>query len=90
MQRITEKMLELSLMRLNAITNSPTEPYTLNDDGKWTANIGNFHLSGAYGGYCGPYPKHSDWQCGCDVASLRAFQSGRAVSGVGCFGTRPN
>lgn len=52
MQRITEKMLELSLMRLNAITNSPSEPYTKNENGEYIANIGNFHLSSAYGGYC--------------------------------------
>ena len=39
-------------MRLNAITNSPSEPYTKNENGEYIANIGNFHLSGAYGGYC--------------------------------------
>lgn len=52
MQRITEKMLELSLMRLNAITNSPTSAYTKNEAGEFKTNPGHFHLSHAYGGVC--------------------------------------
>jgi hypothetical protein len=47
MQRITEAHLQAKIDRLNKITGSPAEPYT---DGK--ANIGNFHLSHAYGGVC--------------------------------------
>lgn len=47
MQRITEAHLQAKIDRLNKITNSPAEPYT---NGK--ANIGNFHLSHAYGGVC--------------------------------------
>jgi hypothetical protein len=52
MQRITEKMLELRMMRLNAITNSPTEAYTVDEYGQYKANPGHFHLSHAYGGVC--------------------------------------
>lgn len=45
MKRITEKELEAVVNRLNRITNSSLEPYI---DGK--AQIGNYHLSWAYGG----------------------------------------
>ena len=45
--RITEAMLQSRVDRLNKLTNSPAQPYT---NGK--ANIGNFHLSHAYGGVC--------------------------------------
>lgn len=48
--RITIKHLEGLVNRLNALTNSPQTPYTRLDGGV-TANIGNYHLSGAYGGY---------------------------------------
>jgi hypothetical protein len=47
MQRITEAHLQAKIDRLNRVTGSPAEPYT---DGK--ANIGNYHLSHAYGGVC--------------------------------------
>ena len=47
--RITNKDLAAVLSRINRETNSPLSPYTLTD-GKHTANIGNYHLSGAYGG----------------------------------------
>lgn len=47
MQRITEKHLKAIVDRLNTITGSPMKPYI---DGK--AQIGNYHLSHAYGGVC--------------------------------------
>jgi hypothetical protein len=51
MQRITDSMLEARVRRLNELTGSPKEPYSL-IDGKTVANVGNFHLSHAYGGVC--------------------------------------
>jgi hypothetical protein len=33
------------------MTKSPAEPYRT-VDGKAVANVGNYHISGAYGGYC--------------------------------------
>jgi hypothetical protein len=45
--RITDKDLESLARRLNEITNSPTVPYV---DG--VAQVGNFHISHAYGGVC--------------------------------------
>jgi hypothetical protein len=45
--RVTEKHLQAIVDRLNRITGSPTAPYI---DGK--AQIGNYHLSHAYGGVC--------------------------------------
>lgn len=51
MTRITEKHLEATINRINRITGSPEKPYST-IDGKFTANVGNYHLSGAYGGVC--------------------------------------
>ena len=50
MKRITEKDLANLCRRLNMITNSPLDPYTKGNDGKCTANIGNYHINYAYGG----------------------------------------
>ena len=50
MQTATLKMLESIVDRINKMTNNPIESYSRIDD-KFTANIGNYHLSGAYGGY---------------------------------------
>ena len=49
--RITDSMLEARVKRLNELTNSPATPYT-QADGRAVANVGNFHLSYAYGGVC--------------------------------------
>jgi len=48
--RVTEKQLEYKVKLINEITNSPLKPYTKNDEGKYKSNIGNYHLSHAYGG----------------------------------------
>jgi hypothetical protein len=51
-------MLERKVDYLNQITDSPPAPYTkVVDDSKmiktrYQANPGNYHLSGAYGGWC--------------------------------------
>jgi hypothetical protein len=47
MSRITDKHLQAKIDWLNKITGSPVAPYI---DGK--AQIGNYHLSHAYGGVC--------------------------------------
>lgn len=52
---ITKRELDAVVGRINALMNRPTEPYVkvVAQDGAVThaAQIGNFHLSGAYGGY---------------------------------------
>lgn len=48
--RVSIKDLEAIVARINRITGSPMEPYTRSSHGS-VANIGNYHLSGAYGGY---------------------------------------
>lgn len=48
--RITIKDLEAAVERLNRLTGNPPTPYTRSKDGSFTANIGNYHLSQAYGG----------------------------------------
>ncbi len=49
--RITLSNLEAVVKRINRITGMPLESYTRTGD-RFVANIGNYHLSGAYGGYC--------------------------------------
>lgn len=51
MQRITIKILKYLCERLNSLTNSPPTPYLRTAD-KLVAQIGNYHISQAYGGYC--------------------------------------
>ena len=51
METITKTVLDRKVEHLNRITNSPAEPYTRMDDGTLRANVGNYHLSSAYGGY---------------------------------------
>jgi hypothetical protein len=49
--RITRAFLEAKARTLNGMTKSPLEPYRT-VDGKAVANVGNYHVSGAYDGYC--------------------------------------
>lgn len=51
MNRITKKQLQSRIETINSILNRPVTPYTKQADGKLIANIGNFSLSQAYGGY---------------------------------------
>jgi hypothetical protein len=50
--RTTIKTLETLCRWINERTGSPLEPYTREEGGKFRANIGNYHLSQAYGGVC--------------------------------------
>lgn len=50
MSQITLGMLKAKIDYLNELTNSPLKPYS-EVDGKYKANIGNFHLYQAYGAY---------------------------------------
>lgn len=49
--RITMKNLEYQVERINKAMNSPAASYTRDKAGKLKANIGNYHLDGAYGGW---------------------------------------
>lgn len=49
MQRITDRDIKGALDRLNNVLGRSTEPYTKGEDGKYHANIGNFHVNSAYG-----------------------------------------
>ena len=51
MQRITEKQLENLADWINTLTNSPKEPWTRDENGL-RSNVGNYHISHAYGGVC--------------------------------------
>lgn len=57
--RTSIKTLETLCRWINERTGSPLEPYTKDADGNLRANIGNYHLSGAYGGVC-LHRMHSD------------------------------
>jgi hypothetical protein len=50
MQRMTVKCLEAKVAIINDMTDSPPEPYA-KVDGKYAAQVGCYHLNGAYGGY---------------------------------------
>jgi hypothetical protein len=51
-QRITLKFLQAQCERLNRLEGSPLESYSKDEStGKYSANIGNYHISQAYGGY---------------------------------------
>ena len=50
MERITQKQLQYLVDRINELTGNPMTPWTKTETGT-KANIGNYHLSGAYGGY---------------------------------------
>lgn len=52
MQRVTIKQLESLCEMLNRMTDSPMKPYERDEDGKLVAQIGNYHISQAYGGVC--------------------------------------
>jgi hypothetical protein len=49
--RITRSFLEAKAATINRMTNSPVESSRM-VNGKYRANVGNYHISGAYGGYC--------------------------------------
>jgi hypothetical protein len=50
--RITRKHLEAIVSRLNTLCGTPHDSYTRDEDtGKIKANIGNFHLDDAHGGW---------------------------------------
>jgi hypothetical protein len=48
MNRITDKQLDALCDYLNKITGNPITPY----NGHGRANVGNYHISHAYGGVC--------------------------------------
>jgi len=50
--RVTTKQLEALAARINELTSSPAAPWTRDKSGALRANVGNYHLSGAYGGVC--------------------------------------
>lgn len=52
MRRINVVNLENLCSTINRTTDSPLVPYTKDKDGKYIANVGNYHIEGAYGGYC--------------------------------------
>ena len=49
--RITIKHLDAKADTINRMTNSPVES-SQRVDGRYCANVGNYHISRAYGGYC--------------------------------------
>lgn len=49
--KITIKDLEAVCNRINVMTKSPLTPYAKDDNGKLVGLVGNYHLSGAYGGF---------------------------------------
>ena len=48
--RITEKDLERLVAQINELSGYEKQPHTLLENGKYQANIGNYHLDYAYSG----------------------------------------
>lgn len=67
MNRITKKQLEARIETINSILGVPSTPYTMQEDGTRSANIGNFHLSQAYGGYCAAVLVNDEGGCSSPV-----------------------
>lgn len=51
MNRITQRDLDHAVKVLNVQLGRPAEPWVRENDGTYAAQIGNIHLSGAYGGW---------------------------------------
>lgn len=51
-ERITIKHLRALADRLNKLTGSPETYIGADAEGKLIANVGHYHISGAYGGWC--------------------------------------
>jgi hypothetical protein len=49
--RITKAVLEKDVARINNILGTPLTPYSLQEDGRYKPNAGNYHLESANGGY---------------------------------------
>ena len=49
--KVTKDNLEHEINRVNLATGSPLATWTKTVAGNYTANVGNYHLSGAYGGW---------------------------------------
>ena len=47
---IKKKDLEEMVDLINTLTESPKKPYSKDKNGKFQANLGNYHLNFAYGG----------------------------------------
>ena len=50
-RRITRQVLDGAAVLLNQVAGTPTTPYRKNADGSHVAQVGCFHISGAYGGF---------------------------------------
>ena len=51
MEHITLAMLKHTCGIINRTAGKPEEPWTKGDDGRLVANVGCYHLDGAYGGW---------------------------------------
>ena len=49
--RITRAHLDAKAQTINSMRGAPSEPSRM-VDGKYRANVGNYHISNSYGGYC--------------------------------------
>lgn len=77
MDRITKDDLERLVERINKATGSPLEPWTRREDGRLKANVGNYYLSGAYGGV--KLERVCSDSGGCDDISTDGFGTKRQL-----------
>ena len=77
MDRITKDDLERLAKRINKATGSPLEPWSKDEHGKLKANVGNYYLSGAYGGV--KLERVCSESGGCDDISTDGFGTKRQL-----------
>ena len=77
MDRIKQSDLEHLVERINKVTDSPLEPWGKDGQGKLRANVGNYYLSGAYGGV--KLERMVSESGGCDDISTDGFGTKRQL-----------
>ncbi len=95
--RITIKDLRAAIHRLNHLTNQPLESWSRDSKGISEANIGNYHLSQAYGGYQVLQHVNSGGDCQTPITSahvpcrecyetlhafIRGYETGYEAAGI--------
>ncbi len=76
-ERITMAQLESWVEAINRASGTPQTAWTKKPNGQYVANIGNYHLDGAYGGW--QLVQHMNEGGGIHVISTGGFVSKREL-----------
>ena len=92
MERITNSDLEHLVKQINKATGSPFRPWGKDEQGRPRANVGNYHVSGAYSGV--KLQRMCNKSGGCDNISADGYGTKRQLyawmqaflAGLACVG----